>query len=377
MIVSEFKRLRTVKLFETLNFSKNQELNNILKLAAEICDVTMVSISLMGKNTQFIKCKIGLDIEEGSRENSFCKYLMDSNKILVIPDTLKDSRFAENPAVTSHPAIRFYAGAPLISATGYHVGSLCVYGQLPQLLTNIQRQMLEILSTQAMHLMELEITLISADRRNHKLAGAGIKAASSERKLRAFFNSSALCHTLISLNFRILDFNKAAAIFAKEIYHSRMEVGKNIMNYVSKAFKTVFISCFKMAIRGKLIKKDILIKDDTGVSRWWEVSFEPITNDSGDVINVSYNANNINEQKLQEAKIMAQNNSLRNIAYIQSHEYRKPVASIMGLMHLIKTDDYRPDRECLMLMEKEVEELDRIIRQVVNEAASHKVKFST
>ncbi|RYZ92879.1 MAG: GAF domain-containing protein, partial [Sphingobacteriaceae bacterium] len=150
MIKPEFKRLTTVKLFETLNFSENHKLNDVLKLAAEICNVPMATISLMGEDTQFIKCKIGLDVDEVQRETSFCKHLIDSDEILVINDTLKDDRFYDNPAVTGYPDIRFYAGAALVSSEGCHIGSLCVYDQVPHLFTSIQQQMLHILSTQAM-----------------------------------------------------------------------------------------------------------------------------------------------------------------------------------------------------------------------------------
>lgn len=373
---SESKRLKTVKLFSALNFSQNPKINDVLKLAAEIGNVPMVTISLMGKDTQFIKSNIGLDVNEGSRETSFCKHLLDGDEVLVVPDTLNDSRFAGNPTVMSYPNIRFYAGAPLITNTGYHVGSLCIYDQVPHIFSNSQQQILGILATQVMHIMELEMAVILADKRIHQLAGWGIKKASAEQKLRAFFDRSALCHTLISRNFKIIDFNQTAATFIKGARDLRIQVGKNIMDYVSKAFKSLFSHYFKMAVKGEHIKQEVLIKDDAGVSNWWEISFEPVKDGAGNVTSIAYNANNINERKTQIAEISAKNNTLLNIAYIQSHKYRRPVASILGLFELIKADDYRADRECLLLMEKAINELDGVIKQVVYEAATHTSKFS-
>ena len=62
---------------------------------------------------------------------------------------------------------------------------------------------------------------------------------------------------------------------------------------------------------------------------------------------------------------MKQNEALREIAYLQSHELRKPVASILGLMQLLKMESSEPDSEVLKMMEKAVAELDQTIHQIV------------
>jgi len=88
---------------------------------------------------------------------------------------------------------------------------------------------------------------------------------------------------------------------------------------------------------------------------------------------VAYSASNISERKFLQEEVIAQNESLLNIAHIHSHEYRKPVASILGLMELIKAENYRPSKKYLLLMEQAVKELDEKIRKAIGFA---KIKMS-
>lgn len=53
------------------------------------------------------------------------------------------------------------------------------------------------------------------------------------------------------------------------------------------------------------------------------------------------------------------------IAYVQSHQIRKPLASIMGLMNVIKGDNYSADKEILQKMESATLDLDQNIRDVI------------
>ena len=51
--------------------------------------------------------------------------------MLVIEDVAKDPRFANNPFLIEN-GIRFYAGAPLRSSSGFAIGSLCVIDTKPR-----------------------------------------------------------------------------------------------------------------------------------------------------------------------------------------------------------------------------------------------------
>ena len=61
-----------------------------------------------------------------------------------------------------------------------------------------------------------------------------------------------------------------------------------------------------------------------------------------------------------------QNKVLMDIAFIQSHEFRGPLTTIMGLMNLIKMDEYENPMEYLLMMEESISKLDEKIHLVVN-----------
>jgi len=71
--------------------------------------------------------------------------------------------------------------------------------------------------------------------------------------------------------------------------------------------------------------------------------------------------NNMVIKKSNEQKEKA----LENIAFIQTHELRKPVASVLGLINVIKASDYELDKESLLKLEEAATELDSKIRDII------------
>jgi GAF domain-containing protein len=51
---------------------------------------------------------------------------------MIVPDTQRDSRFADNPLVATEPRVRFYAGYPIRDPTGMCLGTLCLIDTRPR-----------------------------------------------------------------------------------------------------------------------------------------------------------------------------------------------------------------------------------------------------
>ncbi len=74
----------------------------------------------------------------------------------------------------------------------------------------------------------------------------------------------------------------------------------------------------------------------------------------------------ITDQKRKEIKIQKQNERLKEIAWQQSHEVRRPIATILGLMNLIKIENNQENKLLyLSYLQHEVEFFDKIIHKIV------------
>ena len=81
------------------------------------------------------------------RANSFRAHALNKpDEVMLIPDTLKDDRFASHPLVIGEPHVRFYAGVPLLSANGIAVGTICVLDIKPRESDPQQRKELKFLA---------------------------------------------------------------------------------------------------------------------------------------------------------------------------------------------------------------------------------------
>jgi len=118
-------RLSVLKSLGILDTAPEPRFDRITRLAAAVFDVPIALISLVDWDRQWCKSCCGLKAGVISRDESFCAHVVHERQIMVVPDTLRDPRFADNPLVTQVPRVRFYAGAPLI-LDGKCVGTLCM-----------------------------------------------------------------------------------------------------------------------------------------------------------------------------------------------------------------------------------------------------------
>src|SRR5579863_2788148 len=143
---NEAARLEALHRYGILDTVPEQDFDDLSRLAALICNTPIATVTFVDTNRQWFKSKIGLEAEETPRDIAFCAHTILRREVLVIPDALEDERFRFNPLVTGQEKVRFYAGAPLITAEGHVIGTICVIDRVPRQLSPEQIEALKGLS---------------------------------------------------------------------------------------------------------------------------------------------------------------------------------------------------------------------------------------
>ena len=168
---NEAARLEILQRYAILDTFPEQEFDDLAHLAALICGTPIASVTMVDRDRQWFKAKIGLEDNQTSREVSFCAHAILEPDVMVIPDALDDKRFRDNALVTGAPHIRFYAGAPLVSEGGFALGTLCVIDLVPRVLNPAQKEALKSLSRLVVTQLELRrsVTDLSSAIRDRRL----------------------------------------------------------------------------------------------------------------------------------------------------------------------------------------------------------------
>ena len=157
---NERERLKALLRYEILDTDSERHFDDLTLLASHICQTPIALVSLVDKDRQWFKARVGLSVSETSRDVSFCAHAILQPNLFIVPDATEDARFADNPLVTSEPKIRFYAGMPLFTSDGKHaLGTLCVIDRVPRELSATQKEEIEALARQVQALLELRFRL--------------------------------------------------------------------------------------------------------------------------------------------------------------------------------------------------------------------------
>jgi GAF domain-containing protein len=140
--------------------SKGKHFDEIASRVAEAFGTPIALVSLIDGEHQLWPGAAGLPekldaTRQAPRDTSICGHVVADESVLVVDDVTKDPRFAENPFLLEN-GIRFYAGAPLRTSSGFVVGSLCVIDTKPRTFSPKDQKLLQIIADELMAKVEAE-----------------------------------------------------------------------------------------------------------------------------------------------------------------------------------------------------------------------------
>lgn len=158
---NELQRLHQLHSLNILDTPAEERFDRLTRLAKRLFDVPIALISLLDEQRQWFKSQQGIDVCETDRDISFCGHAILTDQPFIIEDARQDSRFADNPLVTSEPFIRFYIGFPLILDNGCALGTLCLIDNRPRKLDEEDLALLQDLANMArQELIALQIATV-------------------------------------------------------------------------------------------------------------------------------------------------------------------------------------------------------------------------
>jgi phosphoribosyl 1,2-cyclic phosphodiesterase/CheY-like chemotaxis protein len=146
----EERRIASLRELKILDTEPEERFDRVTRLAAALFDVPMATITLVDESRQWFKSCVGLSSNESPRDASFCAHVVFGCEPIIVPDTFRDTRFADNPLVINEPRIRFYAGYPLMLEGGICIGTLCLIDTRPRTLDELDLERLHDLADLAL-----------------------------------------------------------------------------------------------------------------------------------------------------------------------------------------------------------------------------------
>lgn len=122
----EENRLATLAGYQIMDSPPETAFDRMTRLATEIFEVPIASISFVDDKRHWCKSAVGFDGRETVRDIAFCSHVVESREAVIVEDATGDARFERSPLVAGSPHIKFYAAAPLIAPNGMVLGALWI-----------------------------------------------------------------------------------------------------------------------------------------------------------------------------------------------------------------------------------------------------------
>jgi signal transduction histidine kinase len=156
--VDEDERLEALRRYEILDTPPDGAFERLTAIAARHFRVPISIVSLVDEDRIWFKSARGLeDVAQIDREPGLCASAILQDDVWVVEEADADPRTLANPLVAGSFGLRFYAGAPLITAEGHRLGTICVIDRKPREVTQEETETLADLASIVVDELELRL----------------------------------------------------------------------------------------------------------------------------------------------------------------------------------------------------------------------------
>ncbi|MBP2858212.1 diguanylate cyclase [Dickeya oryzae] len=327
---------RMLNIFDT---QPADELPRLARITRTFFQVQSVVISLVNSERQWFLTKENFPRQEPAIEFSFCAHTVSANAPLIVPDTLLDSRFVNNPLVTGADPIRFHASYPLLSSLGAPLGALCLYHHQPRTFSDEELQQLSDLACivqTVLHKVEMQAREAIAQERLHH----------ADYINQQMFSSAAIGLALVAPDKRLIKFNPA---FCELLgYDEQTLLTLPVENVVHPEDLPALIADYERLMNNDMresTQQCRYIRSD-GSELWAQVSISVLCNPDGSKFGLLLALTDLSAQKASEQRLRDLSQELetrveqRTAELYQSHQFIQDITDhIPAMISCINPDN--------------------------------------
>jgi len=198
----------------------------------------------------------------------------------------------------------------------------------------------------------------------------------SEANLQAILKTTDTIYALFDQDLKVLTFNQKAIEFVKQQYNHTPEKGDLLVDYFPEDKFPELTGFTKQVLNGNNINYEADYPQPDGSVLWYYIRLFPITNDHKEILGMLMALYDITERKNAEqdlksayGRIQNHMDSIKDMAWKQSHLIRSPLANLKGLAAILKND--RSDPTVIEYIQNELNRLDSIIIEMADDASIH------
>ncbi len=281
----EVSRLKALADCRIIGSPPEEFFDDIANQAAYLCGTSIAFIGFIDSQREWLKAKVGWEVAEIPRDQSFNALVLGNPHVLIVEDTAADRRFRLHPWVQS--GIRFYAAAPVVTKEGYVLGAVNVVDRLPRSIPIGHRRILQTLANAIAGHLDL------------RRASFNPTTSGPDTRYQPLFDQNVAGFYRTAPDGRVLGCNST---FARMLgYASREEVlGCRAQQfYFSAQERDQFLKDLQRA--GSLVNSELRLRRKDGSSIWVVENVAATCDEHGNLTLIEGTMVDISQQKFAEA----------------------------------------------------------------------------
>lgn len=202
----EERRIAELAAYRILDSGPDERFDRIASLATRILDMPFGLISMVDRDRQWWKARIGFPDVPTEPRLSFTRHASQSDELTTIEDASVHEVFRHNPLVAGKPGLRAFIGAPLINKDGWRLGALGLMDVKPRTFSAQACDYIRDLAALTIDEMELHRTI-------QDMRDVTVAANNGQARFRGTFENAAVGIAHIGIDGKWLRVNQAFCDF--------------------------------------------------------------------------------------------------------------------------------------------------------------------